>query len=173
MSRRLNSILGVISILFLFQSHIAAQSENAIFRVQVLKSDGTTLREGTGFFMKGNHGYSHALLFENAASAQIITKDSTIHKVIKINGFDPTTGLTRMELDNMLSAKITKLIDGKEFPNEGSSLNILYSSGIQRVKTSSVKISKKTEFIGYGPAIETSHQLESEIFGATGIEQFW
>ena len=124
------------------------------------------MREGTGFFMDGNHGYTYAHIFKNASSAQVITVDSTVHKVTKINGFDPSTGLTRLDLDNMLSAKISKLSSTKDFPKEGASLKVLYAKGTQNVSSSSTSISKKTDFIGYGSAIQTGSKLDSKVYGS-------
>jgi hypothetical protein len=166
MSIRINLLLGVIGILTITSTLSRAQSDKAIFRVQVFKSDSTLIREGTGFFMDGNHGFTHAYIFNNATFGRIITKDSTIHKVIKINGFDPSTGLTRMELDNMLTAKITKLSSAKTFSAQGAGVSILYSDGIQSVKTISRKISAKDDFIGYGPAILLDDPLTTETFGS-------
>jgi hypothetical protein len=166
MSRRIKLILGVVSCILLSHSTVIAQTEKSVFLIQVFKSDSSLLREGSGFFMDGNHGYTDAYIFKNGSFAQAITQDSSVHKVVKINGFDPSTGLTRVELDNMLSAKISKLSSANSASTEGATVKILYAEGVQNVKSISLKISKKTEFIGFGPAVQLSNTLEAETLGA-------
>ncbi|MCK5370781.1 MAG: hypothetical protein KAQ62_19590, partial [Cyclobacteriaceae bacterium] len=165
MSRRIYFVIGVFSLILLFSTFLQAQSEKAVFHIQVFKSDSTILNEGTGFFMNGNHGFSYAFLFRNGAFALAITQDSSIHKIVKINGFDLNTGVVRFELDNMLSAKIIKLKSAGEMSSEGSSVKIMFSDGVQSVKSLSKKIARKSEFTGYGSAVLLGAKLDDVVFG--------
>ena len=70
MSRQINLILGVVSCILLCYSNVTAQAEKSVFLIQVFKSDSTLLRDGTGFFMDGNHGYTYAFIFRNGAFCQ-------------------------------------------------------------------------------------------------------
>ncbi|MCK5705250.1 MAG: hypothetical protein KAI29_29065, partial [Cyclobacteriaceae bacterium] len=166
MSRRMNFVIGVFSFILFYATSMLAQSDKAVFHIQVFKNDSTILREGTGFFIDGNHGFSYALLFKNGAFAQVITKDSSVHKINKINGFDVNTDVVRLELDNMLSAKITNLKSANEMSPEGSSIKIIFSEGIQSTRSISKKISKKAEFIGYGSALLLNGKLDEPLFGS-------
>jgi hypothetical protein len=165
MSRQINLILGVVSCILLCYSNVTAQAEKSVFLIQVFKSDSTLLRDGTGFFMDGNHGYTYAFIFRNGAFARAITQDSSVHNVVKINGFDPATGLTRIELDNMLSAKISKLSSVDRTSEEGATIKILYAKGVRSVKSQTLKITKKDEFIGYGETFQVSSKLGPETSG--------
>ena len=143
MSRRVNFVLSIIGVVLFFETHANAQSENAIFYIQVYKSDSTIIQNGTGFFMDGNHGYSQALVFKNGSYALAITNDNSTHRINKINGVGQETGLVRFELDNMLSAKITKLKSATAMSSEGSPIKVIYSDGAQSTKSLSKKIVKK------------------------------
>ena len=153
MSRSVNFVLSIIGLVLFFETYANAQSENAIFHIQVYKSDSTIIQNGTGFFMDGNHGYSQALVFKNGSYALAITKDNSTHRINKINGVDPETGLVRFELDNMLSAKITKLESATAMSSEGSSIKVIYSDGAQSTKSLSKKIVKKSDIVGFGQVV--------------------
>ena len=140
MGRRIIFALGLLSCFILFISPSFSQSEKAVFHIQVFKSDSSVLNEGTGFFMDGNHGYSHALLFKNGAFAQAITTDSTVHRITKVNGYDPATGVVRFELDNMISVKLSKLKKSSNMSQEGASVKIIHSDAIQSTKSNAIKI---------------------------------
>ncbi|MDZ7608344.1 MAG: hypothetical protein U5K79_22795 [Cyclobacteriaceae bacterium] len=109
MNRRINIVIALVGILLMVFNFSMAQSEKAVFHILVFKSDSTVLRSGTGFFLDGNQGYTYGEIFKNASFATAITVDSTVHRITSITGFDPATGLTRFDLDNMLTAKIQRL----------------------------------------------------------------
>jgi len=67
MSRRLNSILGVISILFLFQSHIAAQSVVQVTQEDIAVSLVALFNEKTGTFARVGFDVKFAFRVGNIA----------------------------------------------------------------------------------------------------------
>ncbi|NJN25148.1 MAG: hypothetical protein HC819_03785 [Cyclobacteriaceae bacterium] len=166
MNRCLNFWLCTITALLFFSGFSSAQSDKAVFHIQVFKSDSTIIGEGTGFFMDGNEGYAHAFIFKNGAFARVITQDSTIHRITNIAGFDRFTGVVRLELDNMLSTKITKLSGASTMTAVGSTVQVIHSDGLQSSNTQKYKVAKREEIIGYEPAIILEGALDKQALGA-------
>jgi Flp pilus assembly protein TadD len=169
MSGRINFVVTFIGILLVVANFSMAQSEKAVFHILVFKSDSSVLRSGTGFFLDGNQGYTVGEVFKNASFATAVTVDSTVHRIISITGFDLATGLTKFDLDNMLSANIHHLKATQEMSAAGTLIKVLYSPEIKSVKQSSIKIDKKGEFVGYGQAVVTSSGLDANTFGGPAL----
>ena len=61
MSRRINFVIGVFSFILFYATPMLAQSDKAVFHIQVFKNDSTILREGTGFFIYGKNMTAYIL----------------------------------------------------------------------------------------------------------------
>lgn len=154
----------------LFNNNLSvAQSEQAVFHLQVYQSDSSLQSSGTGFFLDGNHGYSYASLFQKGAFAKAVLNDGSEHRITKINGFDPGTGVVRFELDNMLSANFSKLKKKNTMSANGSGVKILHATNDKSIKTISKIITKKEVLIGYGEAVLVEGNLGKDLFGCPVI----
>ena len=166
MSRRIIFVLAFASGLIIYTHSSFAQAEKAIFSIRSFNSDSIQLAQSTGFFMVGNHGYSYASCFRNAAHAVAILHDGKEHRISKINGYDPTTGMTRFELEEILSTNISKLKKKNTMSSVGTGVRILYATSDDRVQSESRIIKKKDALIGYGEAVLVEGALGNHLFGS-------
>ncbi len=137
---------------------VFAQSNNkAIFLIQTFDIANKQVASGTGFFIdaQGN-GITQRDLFINAASAKIITLDSTVHNIVKLMQEDPETGLVKFSVDNNLTTKFEFLKVGQI----ETSADMITARDIQ--KNESVKISiEKKDIEGYGSVFISSTSIST------------
>ncbi|HAA17390.1 MAG TPA: hypothetical protein DCP28_00930, partial [Cytophagales bacterium] len=107
----------------------AQDASQAIFYIQTLDANGQPLGGGTGFFVdaKGT-GITHRNNFIGAASAQLITADSSIYAIERITGEDAATGLVRFQATG-LSGDVASLKTANQAPKEGTSVEAWSADG--------------------------------------------
>ena len=98
-------------ILALILTQLTAQDyRKSVCLIQTLNESGRTIGQfSAAFIEKTGSVITHRNNFINAVSAQIITQDSTIHRLVTIAGEDEITWLVKIKIDNKLLKRIFRM----------------------------------------------------------------
>lgn len=148
-------------ILTLILSQLTAQSyKKSICLIQTLNGSGRTVGQFSAVFIdKTGSVLTHRNNFMNAASAQIITQDSTIHRLVTIAGEDKITGLVKIKIDNNLSRSFSPLniTDNPVFDNKN--LKLLIAESYNSIKETSISVAQMQSIYRYGTILESKKNI--------------
>ena len=160
-------ILSVLcTLLVLAMQTLSAQNTQSVALLQTYDASGRPLARASAFFVDAQGtAISHRDVFINAASAKIITLDSTVHSVVRIVGEDDETGLVKFSVDNNLTKQFAALKVGT-LPKEGDALNLISAQQIQKNDARKAPVAQVITWEEYGQATVVAASIQKSEMGS-------
>ena len=142
---------SILLLILLFHPGFGQEQNKSVCLIQIKNESGRVISEFTGTFLDGSGTVlSHKSNFLNAASAQVLTQDSTIHQLVKVSGEDELTGLVKFKIDNNLSSSFKSLKIANDALAENGKYDHLLLEAYNSIKSSKTGIQKIQKFSWYG-----------------------
>ena len=145
----------LLFLLIILHQSYAQESPASVCQIQTLNENGRVIARFTGTLIdKSGTVLSHKNNFSSAASARIVTKDSTFHNLVQVTSEDELTGLVTFKIDNNLSSSFSPASLAGPL-EEGKKGDLYESKTYNTADKKNAAISKVQEISRFGKAGST------------------